>query len=401
MIHIHNSSSSYIANNDYFFYASKVNEQRFNGKRPILLSDWDSGPEVFHLYGIADKAYKAAYCHIDDYYSCDSNFCQVAIREYISRQWSINIPQDQLIIGNNATSLMSFYTQCLLILGIHNFLAVSPLYFTLDDVIKMNGGNITIYQPTMPHFDIDIVQLQRLIIEDHIQAIIITQPLFGFGHRITDSELKKIITVANEYQCTIICDFVREGLIWENDDETTIFGDQLSLLNTCNKYALIYSPCKKLFANGIKTGIMIISPEIKQHILYNADSVIGSISAAQLFFLNYVLDSNNDKIIANQIQKNKKLIRLNYSRIRSLVLDEANIDFIKPDEGNYMVCGLPKKHSDDTMMFLELLHKCEIATLPLSLYNYYCSSKYLFRVNLLLNSCNLMRAYSRILEYEF
>lgn len=377
-----------------------MQEQFLNGKSPIFLSDWNSGSEVSHLHVIADKAYEASYYHIDDYYSCDSNFCQKVLSEYISSQWSIYLPQDQIIVGNNATSLMSYYTQCLMSLGIYNFLAISPLYFTLDDVIKMNGGNITIYQPAMPHFDIDIIQLRRLIAKDQIQAIIVTQPLFGFGHRITDDEMKNIISLANEYQCTIICDFAREGLVWNNDNEMIVFGDQLSLFKGCNKYALIYSPCKKLFANGIKTAIMIISPEMKQRIVNNADSVLGTVSAAQLFFLNYILDSDNNETIANHIRENKKLIYSNYSRIRSLILDRATIECIRPDEGHYMVCGLPKQ-SGDTEMFLELLHQCEIATLPLSLYRFYNPSTYLFRVNLLLNTFDLTQAYSRILEHEF
>ena len=119
-----------------------------------------------------------------------------------------------------------------------------------------------------------------------------------------------------------------------------------------------------------------------------SDSVLGSVSAAQLAFLSSILDSQNQSEITSGIKKNLTHIHSNYEKIKSSILGTRIISY-QPDMGNYMILGIPKM-ADDYETFQHVLNHCNVSTLPLSLYHFFNSSRYFFRVNLSLEPIRLL-----------
>ena len=366
-------------------------------RNSYFLSDWDSGSSINYLNLMYKKAFKESRYNIDHYNSSEKNECQSTIVNYINKLYNMSLSENQVIIGNSATSLISFYILQLTSLGIKNYLGLSPIYYTFLDAIKIVDANITIYQPTLIGDFIDNDEVENVIKEKKIEAIIITDPIFCFGISIKKSVIENLIRLAKKYNCYIISDFTREGIRWCNDFEDEIIGDSIKMFDGLNKFAILYSPCKKVFANGIKTGILIISNENIDYVYSLQDSFIGSISSMQIKFLSLLFKEDNYGYIYNQIAKNKELIMSNYQKIMSLFSD-SGFELARPQLGNFTVAKVNKLGNSDKEFFYFLVNKFNVITLPLSLYHYYDKNNYLFRINLTLKKDDLINAIIRLLK---
>ncbi|MBO5478424.1 MAG: hypothetical protein J6J36_02220 [Clostridia bacterium] len=389
MLHDISPSYDYI-NDDYVQYADYLKLYCTSQRHPFFISDWNSDKTVLHLNSLTKYAYNNALSHIDTYYSAGDNFCQEKIVDILFEKYNIHIQKNQITIGNNATSLICFCVTNLISQGISNFLAVTPVYFSAIDAIQVGHGRIAFIQPSLPNLSIDLDAFEHKIKHLNIQAVIITDPYFGFGKKIRKDIFNQLVAICSNYDCTIICDFARYGLDWTADEEHLIFNEELLLLQHARKYAAIYSPCKSLYANGIKTAIMITSQNIGNVTDNFTDSMLGSISAAQISFLDLLLDNQNQEQIVSCIKENVTKAQANYDKINSYILGTKIISY-QPDMGNYMVLGIPKKEND-YKMFQNILSHCNINTLPLSLYHFYDNSMYFFRVNLSLESVKLINS---------
>lgn len=346
---------------------------------------------------LAHLAFESSINDIDNYYSCSNNYCQDVILNVLRKQYNQTFYRQQITIGNNATSLISFFVQTLLGMGITNYLAIAPVYFSAVDAIHLGHGSITIVQPQLPNLSIDLAQFEDLIRKNKIQAVIITDPYFGFGKDVEIKQFKHIIQICRKYCCTIICDFARYGLEWKNEDKQLPFNDKLRLFHDMDRFALIFSPCKQLFANGIKTAIMITSRNFSGTIAEYSDSVLGSISSVQLAFLNFILAPQTQSELETNIKRNLLHIQANYSKIQSCILGSQVVSFL-PDMGNYMVIGMPKS-GNDFEIFQGVLKNCNTSTLPLSLYHFFSKELYLFRTNLSLKPTNLLNSILAIEDF--
>lgn len=375
---------------DFSHYESYLKNNYLGKDIPFFISDWNSGQSVNHLKVIANHALESSITHIDHYFSCHENECREKIAGHLHKEHKIKININQITIGNNATSLINFCIQNLIFRGVQRYLAIAPIYFSAIDAISLGNGEVTIFQPSFPNLTFNIDELDKIIQKNNIQAIIITDPYFGFGKKIEICDFNQIITICRKNRCIMICDFARYGLDLNCETEPLLFNEKLDFFEETDRFAVIYSPCKKYFANGIKTAIMITSYDMCATVSDYADSVLGSISSSQIAFLNSILDESNFETLQANLQTNKRQIVANYERVVSYNLD-SNIFTSKPDMGNYMVLGLEKKENDFNMFKL-IARKHNIISLPLSLYHFFAQSKYLFRVNLLSNTAKLLDA---------
>lgn len=394
---IHYISPKYdVQDYDFSLYTSYLSKYcRCTGKTPFFISDWNSDKSVLTPTVLARIAFDSSIDNIDNYYSSGDNYCQDLLVDMLRKDFNLNYQRNQITIGNNATSIISFCIQNLLSMGISNYLAIAPVYFSAVDAIQLGHGSISIIQPKLPDLSLDLNKFEETIRKLSIQAVIITDPYFGFGKEICMNQFEQILQICNDCYCTVICDFARYGLHWSNEKNHLIFNEKINLFQNFDRYALIYSPCKQLFANGIKSAIMLTSDNVTESITDYSDSVLGSVSTAQLAFLSSILDSQNQSEITSIIKRNIAHIQANCDKIRSCILGSGVVSFL-PDMGNYMVLGLPKTVGDyETFQYI--LNCCNISTLPLSLYNFFDRTHYFFRVNLSLDPVHLL---SSILALE-
>lgn len=368
-----------------------------SGNNRIFISDWDSDNCTDYLYSVYENAYKDSLSEIDHYNSSEHNQCQSIISNYINSQYMMNLSESQIIVGNSATSLICFYILLLNSIGVKKFLGFSPIYYSFLDAIKICNADIVIYQPSSLEKYIDYDEVEHIIKSNKIEAIIITDPIFCFGISVGVSSIKKIIDLAAKYNCYIMVDLTREGICWNFDYKEKMIGETIKEFDGVKNFALFYSPCKKIFANGIKTGILVASEESIDYIYSLQDAFIGSISTMQVKFLNLLFKKECYEYISNQIEKNKKFIISNYEKICSLLLG-SKTKLINPQYGNFAVAQIEKNGHSDKECFDLLLNKYDIITLPLSLYQYFDEEHYFFRINLTLEKDSLLNAVIRLME---
>lgn len=389
MIHYISPKYQY-PSNDFSQFSSFLSKYCISGKTPFFISDWNSDKSIHSPTGLARLAFEASINTIDGYYSSGDNYCQDIVLDALRKATDQDFYRQQITIGNNATSLISFCIQNLLSMGITNYITIAPIYFSAVDAIHLGHGTISIMQPELPSLSIDFNKFEETIKKLSIQAVIITDPYFGFGKEICLNQFEQIVQICRNYCCTVICDFARYGLKWQDENNQLVFNEKINIFRNTDSFAFIFSPCKQLFANGIKSAIMITSENLNKPIADYSDSVLGSVSSAQLAFLSYILDPQNQNEITSIIKRNMTNIQSNYDKIQSSILGTNIISYL-PDMGNYMVLGIPKI-ADDYETFQYILNRCNVSTLPLSLYHFFDRSRYFFRVNLSLNSISLLNS---------
>ena len=378
----------------------KITELLFKKeRRKIFLSDWNSDNNIEYLNDIYIKSFEKSLQNIDYYYSSEHNKCQEIICNYLHTYYNISFLKKQIIVGNNATSLISFYIVLLSSLGIKNYIGLSPIYYSFIDAIKISNSNIVIYQMGNYNNEIIINDIEKAIKKYKIQAIIITDPIFCFGIKLNSLIWDELISLANKYGCYIIADLTREGLSWNSDNDELIINNTIVSIYKAYKFAAIYSPCKKVFANSVKTAILLTSDEKIDYIFSYQDSFIGSISSIQIEFLNLLFDDENSDFIATKIKNNKMYFISNFEKINSILLG-SRINLFKPDGGNFAIAKVTKEKYNDKEIFELLYNELDIISLPLSLYNYFDVKNYLFRINLSIKSSFLIDAALKLLTLE-
>ena len=376
-----------------------ITELLFNkSNNRLFLSDWNSNNGIDYLNDIYFKAFEKSISQIDFYFSSENNECQEIICNYINSYYNIDLSKKQIIVGNNATSLICFYIIQLSSLGVKNYLGLTPIYYSFVDAIKTSNSNIVFYQLNPLSKDSIVNDVEKAIKEYNIQAIIITDPIFCFGITIDQTLLDDLIALANRYGCYIIADLTREGLIWSNSEEL-IINDSITTYCKADKFAAIYSPCKKMFANGVKTAILLVSDENIDRLFSYQDSFIGSISSMQIKFLCLLFSKEYNKYVSSKIVSNKKLIKSNFDKIYAILLG-SNLSLIKPDCGNYTVAKFEKKKYTEHEIFDLLYKNLNIVSLPMTLYNYFDDKSYLFRINLSIKSNFLIDAILKLRELD-
>ena len=187
---------------------------------------------------LAQLAFESSIDNIDNYYSCGDNYCQDIIVDVLSKKYNQYFHRQQITIGNNATSLISFFIQNLLAMGISNYLAIAPIYFSAVDAIHLGHGSITIMQPELPNLSIDLFQLEETIRKNNIQAVIVTDPFFAFGKDVGMNQFEQIVQICRNCCCTIICDFARYGLEWKSENKHSLFNDKIRIFDDTDRFAL-------------------------------------------------------------------------------------------------------------------------------------------------------------------
>ena len=99
------------------------------------------------------------------------------------------------------------------------------------------------------------------------------------------------------------------------------------------------------------------------------------------------------------IQKNIIKAQNHYELIKTLLLG-TDITYTVPTDGNYILIGIPKyyfKNESDINIFHKILCSFDIYTLPQSLYTFEDLKYFIFRVNLLLKTDELILALQKLL----
>ena len=301
---------------------------------------------------------------------------------------NINISADNISIASNGTS--AIFISILSIKHKHNIsnvLLISPTYFTNINVIELLRMNLHYHQVDIfgdKKFGFD--EIRKNIINNKIDLIIITDPLFGMGLSISKTDYDSIINIANEFGIWIIIDYIYGGMEW-NLPVNVVNGYLIENVVNYQKIIIIESISKRLFLNGIKFSIIYSNANIICTIEELSESFIGSSSYVQNELFTQIYEPSNVPVVIEQIKKNIEFTKQTFCNVKSALLG-TDAFLTSCDSGYFALLGIPihrlNKLSGNKAA-VAILDRVNILTIPHSRYLFKDKRYYFFRINLSMN----------------
>lgn len=371
-----------------------LNYLQTRGVSPFFISGWDVSNRISTPDSLLHEIIPTIEENINQYYLIEDDIGKTEVVRYLSK-FGLSIEMNQVLVANSATSLL-----CYAIFSVtsnsSSVLVLNPTYYSTYDSLSLIKRDYVTINMMLPEFSLDCDKIEATLMSSNINTIVLTDPIFGSGIRISEENLTHLISLANKYQCTLIVDMARYGLSWSEITEP-LLGERLFTLQKADHYAVIYSPCKKIFANGVKTGVLISSNDVAETLALYSDSVLGAVSSAQIEFFKVLLSPASEKYIQRQMENNISQIKHHYDALKSITFN-TELNIFQPQMGHYALASFPMHNKSHLAIFHELLDKAVTFTLPMSLYGLSDNTNYLFRINLLADIDELVQSLWRILS---
>jgi aspartate/methionine/tyrosine aminotransferase len=260
---------------------------------------------------------------------------------------------------------------------------------------KLFHYNINLFK----EINIDFVTLKKELIDNSINCIILIQPFFGSGISLKNSELKKIISLCEELKIYLLIDYIYGNMDWNSTSH--IHDTQLIQWVTSSEYCFLYeSFSKRIFLNGMKNAIIFSSSKFIKDINIDSEIFLGSISYIQESLLYTIYSPTHLGNVNQFVADTLTYASNNYKLLRTMILD-TNVKLCKSSNGYFTLMAIPKSYfnsAKDHDIARELYQKTSIVTIPHSRYYYNIPNYYCFRINLVIETNELLSAIKAILQ---
>lgn len=229
-----------------------------------------------------------------------------------------------------------------------------PYYLSYPDICKLNGVKPVSF-PSKEDYSIDFNNLENLI-NPKTKAILISNPSNPTGKVLSESDIRKILSICVKHGIYFICDQIYEDLIYEGKLFSPMMVDS-SLKNT-----IILSGFSKSFAmTGWRIGFMIASDDVIEAAdTFQQQTITCAPSISQEAAI-FALDHYEESL------KMKK----EFERRRGIAIRELKkipkISLIEPEGAFYLFpkFDLPMNSKE---LCMELLEKKGVSTIPGSVF---------------------------------
>jgi aspartate/methionine/tyrosine aminotransferase len=369
----------------------------------FFISGWDKDPATMNISipVIADAAKSFKKKQNTYFFMSENEENKKYFFDNIISKNRINIDIKNISIAPNGTSglflgILSLKHE----FNVSNIALVSPTYFTNINVIQMLGLNLFYYQANI--FDNDIIdfgKLRKMIISNNIEALIVTDPLFGTGIPINEINYGSILNIAKELGIWVIIDYIYGGMEWKQPIRI-INKFMIELINDHPKTMIVESISKRLFLNGIKFAIIYTNFSLIQAIETNSESFIGSSSYVQNELFKRIYEPSNIPVIIKHIKNNIEHVKLTFNGIKSAILGKG-IFLSDCISGYFALAGIPAskiKGLRGNKASLDIIDKVNILTIPHNRYLFETKDYYCFRVNLSMDRALLLQGINKLLD---
>ena len=228
-------------------------------EQAIFLSDWDVEVDT-KPYGILlnDDIVNSYNSNINSYYYwTDEHGYSPIFANYYKQRFNQSISLDNFLIGNNGTSSIMLSMIALSELSVNRILVFTPVYFSTLNLLEMLKFQIYRYDLEIENdFQINFEKLEEYIRNNRIEALFVTDPVFGTGVEHTIQTYSKLSEIIKKYNLSIIVDYVYGGMLW--DDKDFIFNSKSHyIINNVPNLIFIESITKRMFINGIKFSYLV------------------------------------------------------------------------------------------------------------------------------------------------
>lgn len=366
----------------------------------IFLSSWDKDDGILNFNEETVKEATSNTRHKNNYImSKGMHILKKSLCEYINQDSRIiSLENITVATTGSAACFLSFLQ--IIRKKLKNMLFIGPIYFTYYQMTKIFDFHV--YNVPIDPFmqsDFSVDELVHTIKNMNIGGILITNPLFSYGHAITYSQILKLQDYCAEHDILFIIDNVYGNMEWDNP--IRLFNNDLIELAAKNNNVIVFdSLSKRIFLNGIKSAFLYGNAEIIRQIDIDTEICIGGLSYVQESLLETIFLRRQTDIVIQHIKETISYAQNCYNQVKTAILGS---DFIISDVtcGYFAVLGIPKKHfvsSGDMDKAREILDKTHIITIPLSRYNYSNPNYYCFRLNLIIRKTDLMHGIRRLLD---
>ena len=371
-----------------------------NNKNACFISSWDKSERILNIDAalIEESIHKQE--HKNTYImSKDMNTLKAEIALYLNKQ-GLDTTKDSMTIVSNGTSAAFISLLQIFKRNATNFLCIGPIYFTYLHLMsifkkKLYHYNIDLFNK----IDIDFETLKDELIDNDIHCIILIQPFFGSGIELIDDIFKKLISFCEKRKIYLLIDYVYGNMNW--DSTSHIHNSQLIQLVVSSQYCILYeSISKRIFLNGIKNALIFGPSRLISDINNDSEICLGSISYVQESLLHTIYSSSNLKNVNHFITDILSYASNNYDLLHTLILG-TDIKLCKSTSGYFTLMAIPKSYfesKDDRDIVKELYQKTGVVTIPHSRYYYNLSKHYCFRINLVIETNELITSIEAILQ---
>ena len=365
-----------------------------------FISDWNKGADVlnfdlsklelFSEYHINSNSYFFS----DEFHSLKENYAPITMTQGLCKK----LEPDRFSVVSNCTIagyLSTYYVKKKH--GKIRAILLAPTYFTYIQVLQDLGAEIFYIHcynnPNLLH------ELYKIVANNPINMIIVTEPLFGTGVSLERSILTKIKEMCEEQRIYLLVDYAYGGMLWEDMDG---LQDAFFLNFARSKYVmLITSICKRLFINGIKHGIIIANPEIIKTIEHISVYTVGCLSEQQIILYKRLHSVSCYPLLIESVHRNNRHHKANFE-LMSTTLSNTCFDISSCNCGYFCLVGIPIKRPQSSMVIAKrIMEMTNILTIPHDRYIFDCSTRYYFRVNLAVSQDQLLTLISTLSQTYF
>lgn len=371
-----------------------------NNRNACFISGWDKSDQILNIddkiieQSIHQQIHKNTYIM-----SKDMEELKQKISLYLSEN-GLKISKNNMTIVSNGTSAAFISLLQTFKKNASNFLCIGPIYFTymhLFNIFKkrLYNYNLDLFQK----IDIDFIVLEKELIDYEIHCIILTQPFFGSGINLKESDLKKLVLLCQKRKIYLLIDYVYGNMDWKC--ESHIHNSKLISLIISSDYCSLYeSISKRIFLNGMKNAIIFSSPNTIHDINIDSEICLGSISYIQESLIYTIYSPENLENVNYFIRDALAYALNNYNLLCTLTLG-TDIKLCKTTSGYFTLMAIQKSYFDseeDQAIVKEIYQKTGIVTIPHSRYYYSSANYYCFRVNLVIETNTLLTAVQTLLQ---
>ncbi|MCP9751490.1 aminotransferase class I/II-fold pyridoxal phosphate-dependent enzyme [Ferruginibacter sp. HRS2-29] len=356
-------------------------------QEPLFISDWDAiNPLAMYPYKLIQSSLAfQAKDSLKYIFSDELSDLKKQILHSLERG-RCNIEKENIAVTVSGTASLFLSLSALYKLGVRNFLVFTPTYYTIPDTLKDLGANIYYYHLyDYLDFKVDIIDVQKAIEANSIDAIIFSDPIYSAGIEINDATYILLAETCKSKEIWLLCDYSLGGMEWSNRDNLLLNSFKLGLLRQAGKFIFIESLTKRLLINGIKTSLIFCSSRLSSDIEDLASQVYGGFCISQIELIQNLYQKENAAELLSIIQHNKKVIKDNFELLQAFLMDTP-YKLYNANSG-YFTMIVHKEHNICNVfpqsIIRTFLFKHGVLAFPSFHFSFDQKNKFGFRINLL------------------
>ena len=282
--------------------------------------------------------------------------CRAAMAQKESQEQGVKVDPSCVIMTVGAASAISSVIKALIMPG-EEVLVPSP-FFAEYTHYAHNRGGVLVPVPTKKDFSLDVDAIKAALNKKTV-AVIINSPNNPTGKIYSAAEIRELCSALKEFgkangRCPyLICDEPYRAIVYDNVEVPPVFPEY--------EYAVIVTSfAKNLSLPGERVGYICVNPANPEKSEFVAAATmafrISGCVNAPAFFQKVVAKSWNAPVDYSSYLKRRDLLME--------VLDNAGLEYEKPQGAFYIFAKVPAAFGDDDAAFVEHLEKNLILCAP-------------------------------------